>query len=100
MRAAIGVVLIGFSLYSLVRPKLRSMPRAGAVADAGAGLAAGLIGGATGLAGIVPTAWASLRGWASASMGVLAEASFRKLVLGLLLLAGIALAASWLPLKS
>jgi uncharacterized membrane protein YfcA len=63
MRAAIGVVLVAFSLNGLLRPKLRPMADAGTLADGAAGIASGIVGGATGLAGILPTIWASLRGW-------------------------------------
>ena len=144
MRAAVGVVLIAFSLYSLLRPKLMPMADAGPLADGAAGVASGIVGGATGLAGILPTIWASVRGWPKdeqravfqpvavaifagclvwlggtgsfdrASLllflaglpalfvgswlglrlyGRLDEAGFRKIVLGLLLLAGVALVA-------
>ena len=63
MRAVIGVVLIAFSLNALMRPKLPPMVKAAAVADGGAGVVSGVVGGATGLAGIVPTIWSGLRGW-------------------------------------
>ena len=33
------------------------------LADGGVGIAGGIVGGATGLAGIVPMIWSSLRGW-------------------------------------
>jgi len=36
---------------------------AGARADAGVGLLNGILGGATGLAGIIVTIWCGLRGW-------------------------------------
>jgi uncharacterized membrane protein YfcA len=144
MRAAIGVVLVAFSLYSLLRPKLRPIDKAGPLLDGGAGIASGIVGGATGLAGILPTIWAGLRGWTKDEQravfqpvavaifagclvwlggtrsfdrstlllflaglpalfagnwlglrlyGRLDEAGFRKVVLGLLLLAGAALVA-------
>ena len=144
MRAAIGVVLVAFSLYSLLRPKLRPIDKAGPLLDGGAGVASGIVGGATGLAGILPTIWAGLRGWTKDEQravfqpvavaifagclvwlggtgsfdrstlilflaglpalfagswlglrlyGRLDEAGFRKVVLGLLLLAGAALVA-------
>src|SRR5262245_32057638 len=63
MRAAVGVVLIAFSLNALLRPRLPPMTRAGALADGGAGVVSGVVGGATGFAGIVPTIWSGLRGW-------------------------------------
>jgi uncharacterized protein len=63
VRLGIGAVLIIFSLYSLIRPKLASAAEAGRLADGIVGVVNGLVGGATGLAGIVATVWCSLRGW-------------------------------------
>jgi uncharacterized membrane protein YfcA len=54
--------LILFSLYSLARPQLAPV-RAGKAADVAVGVVNGIIGGATGLAGIVVTIWCTLRGW-------------------------------------
>jgi uncharacterized membrane protein YfcA len=141
LRLAIGLLLILFSLYSLVRPKVAPIT-AGPAADGAVGLVNGIMGGATGLAGIVVTIWSTMRGWprdeqravfqpvgvaiflmtgawlGSAGMiggdtlrlfllglpallagtwvglklyGRLDEAGFRKVVLGLLLLSGLAL---------
>jgi uncharacterized membrane protein YfcA len=63
MRAMVGVFLIAFSLYNLVKPKVRSFADAGPLLDVSVGVASGIVGGATGLAGILPTIWTSLRGW-------------------------------------
>jgi len=63
MRIVVGVVLIAFSLYTLLRPTLPPMANASALADGSVGIASGVVGGATGLAGIIPTIWSSLRGW-------------------------------------
>lgn len=63
LRAAIGLLLIVFSLYNLARPALPSAKEAGRLADATAGLINGLVGGSTGLAGIVIVIWTNLRGW-------------------------------------
>jgi uncharacterized membrane protein YfcA len=63
LRAAVGAILVLFSLYSLWRPKLGSASGAGRLADGGIGIANGVIGGATGLAGIVAVVWCGLRGW-------------------------------------
>jgi hypothetical protein len=46
---AIGVVLVAFSLYSLIRPKLPSASGAGRVTDGMVGMINGALGGATGL---------------------------------------------------
>src|SRR5262249_24448499 len=63
LRVAIGILLILFSLYNLVRPTLPTTKEAGRMADAGAGFLNGLIGGSTGLAGIVVVIWSNVRGW-------------------------------------
>jgi uncharacterized membrane protein YfcA len=63
LRAGIGAILILFSLYNLLRPALPAAKDAGRVADAGIGLVNGVLGGATGLAGIVVVIWSGLRGW-------------------------------------
>jgi len=63
LRAGIGVVLIAYGLYALAAPRLPSVARAGRVADGGIGVASGVLGGATGLSGILPTIWCQLRAW-------------------------------------
>jgi len=62
LRLSVGIVLILFSVYSLMRPQLAPF-RAGKMADGTIGILNGIIGGATGLAGIVVTIWCTLRGW-------------------------------------
>ena len=63
LRFAIGVVLVAFSLYSLIRPKLPSASGAGRISDGMVGMINGALGGATGFAGIILTIWSTLRGW-------------------------------------
>jgi len=62
LRISIGIVLILFSLYNLIRPQLAPVTT-GKAADGAIGVHNGIIGGATGLAGIVVTIWCTLRGW-------------------------------------
>jgi uncharacterized membrane protein YfcA len=62
MRTCIGVALILFSIYSLLRPKLPAV-RGGPVADGAIGIVSGIFGGSTGLAGIPVIVWSSLRRW-------------------------------------
>ena len=62
MRAGVGALLIVYSTYGLARPAMKPIV-AGARADAGVGLLNGILGGATGLAGIIVTIWCGLRGW-------------------------------------
>jgi uncharacterized membrane protein YfcA len=63
LRMGVGAILVLFSLYNLVRPQLGSAARAGRVADGAVGIVNGVLGGATGLAGIAAVIWCSLRGW-------------------------------------
>ena len=118
VRVTVGAVLVLYSVYSLARPVMQPVKRGGAAADAGIGFLNGVLGGLTGLAGGVAifamsalwlgasgavstdTAWFFLFGlpallagtWAGLKLyGHLDEASFRKIVLFLLLISGIAL---------
>jgi uncharacterized membrane protein YfcA len=63
LRMAIGVLLMLFSLYNLARPKLPEVKGGGQAADAGVGFLNGLVGGSTGLAGILIVIWSNMRGW-------------------------------------
>jgi uncharacterized membrane protein YfcA len=62
IRVGVGVVLVLYAIHGLVRPALKPI-NAGAPADAGVGFLNGVLGGATGLAGILTTIWCGLRGW-------------------------------------
>src|SRR5215472_8230604 len=63
MRAGIGALLVLYSLYALLKPPIKPILAGGASADVGVGLLNGVIGGATGLAGIIVTIWCGLRCW-------------------------------------
>jgi uncharacterized membrane protein YfcA len=61
VRLSMGALLMVFSLYSLIRPALKPV-QGGAAREFSVGIANGLIGGLTGLGGIVITIWCQLRG--------------------------------------
>jgi len=63
LRVGTGIFLIVYALYGLLRPTLPQFTQSGAAADMGIGVANGILGGATGFAGIVVTIWSGLRGW-------------------------------------
>ena len=63
LRAGIGAFLMLYSIYGLMRPNLQPMTAGGAPADTGAGFLNGIVGGLTGLAGIVVVIWCGLRNW-------------------------------------
>src|SRR5262245_51367973 len=62
LQAGVGIFLVLYSIYSLARPTLAAMRAGGAPPD-GVGVLNGILGGATGLAGIVVVIWCGLRGW-------------------------------------
>ena len=63
VRMGVGIFLILYSLYAFFRPQLKPVTGGGAAADAGVGFLNGILGGITGLAGILVTIWSGLRGW-------------------------------------
>jgi uncharacterized membrane protein YfcA len=62
LRIGVGVLLVLYSIYGLAQPALKPV-QGGAAADIGIGFLNGLLGGLTGLAGVVVTIWCQLRGW-------------------------------------
>jgi uncharacterized protein len=61
LRIAIGLLVVLYSAYSLARPAFRPA-RCGVSADFAVGIVNGLVGGLTGLTGIIVTLWCQLRG--------------------------------------
>jgi uncharacterized membrane protein YfcA len=63
VKAGVGAFLVLYSLYALARPKMPPVTAGGMAADVGIGFLNGMLGGITGLAGILVTIWCGLRGW-------------------------------------
>ena len=63
MRMGVGLFLVLYSLYALFRPAIPPVKTVSPVVDAGVGFLNGVLGGITGLAGILVTIWCGLRGW-------------------------------------
>jgi uncharacterized protein len=61
LRTGVGVLLVLYGTYSLTRQALMSV-QFGVQADVGIGFLNGLLGGLTGLTGIIVTIWCQLRG--------------------------------------
>jgi uncharacterized protein len=61
IRFGIGVLLLAYSLYSLIKPAFKP-PKANLPADLGVGVINGLISGLTGLGGVAVTVWCQMRG--------------------------------------
>lgn len=62
LRIGVGVLLVLYSIYSLAKPALKPV-QGGVPTDLGIGFFNGLLGGLTGLGGIIVTVWVQLRGW-------------------------------------
>ena len=63
IRIGVGLFIIAFSLYNLLKPKMPEFAGERPVTDGGIGVLSGVLSGATGLATILPAIWSSLRGW-------------------------------------
>ena len=62
LRLGVGVLLIAYSSYGLLRPRVKDVP-ANVPVELGIGLLNGLLTGMTGLAGVFVTLWCGMRGW-------------------------------------
>ena len=62
LRFGVGLLLVLFATYSLARPPIKPM-KIGTPADVAIGISNGLLGGLTGLGGIISTISCQWRGW-------------------------------------
>jgi uncharacterized protein len=62
IRSGVGALLLAYAVYGLVQPAIKPVPPNRYV-DVGVGFVNGLLGGLTGLAGIVLVVWCQLRAW-------------------------------------
>ena len=68
LRIGIGVLLVVYGGYFGARRALPRFERRTPVADGAVGLAGGVLGGAAGLSGALPTIWLSMRPWPKAEI--------------------------------
>ena len=61
----VGVVLLQWARPGELRAGVGVLLEAPALADGGIGFLGGVLGGSTGLGGILPTVWCGVRGWTS-----------------------------------
>ena len=61
-KLSVGILLLVFPV-ALYFNKPMTLSFGGRVADAAIGFAGGILGGLAGLSGVLPTLWASVRGW-------------------------------------
>lgn len=65
-RAAVGLFLVCYCAFTLMSRRLPVVDRGGRPADGAVGFAGGILGGAAGLSGALPTVWCGLKGWGKA----------------------------------
>ncbi|MBX6424319.1 MAG: sulfite exporter TauE/SafE family protein [Variibacter sp.] len=63
LKLSLGLFLVLFGLYALMRPRLPYVGGGGRAADAAVGFVSGIMGGIGGYSGVLPTIWTQLRGW-------------------------------------
>jgi uncharacterized membrane protein YfcA len=63
-KLGVGCFLVAYSTYVLARRGQISCAWGGKVADGVVGFGGGILGGLTGLSGVIPVIWTDVRGWA------------------------------------
>ena len=62
-KLGLGFVLVAYPAYVLARRRPIASPWGGAFADGVVGFGGGVLGGLTGLSGVLPVVWTDVRGW-------------------------------------
>ncbi len=88
LRVGVGILLVIYSLYGLARPAVSV--RSATAVDVGVGVLNGLLGGLTGLAGIVVTVWCQLQGWPKDRQRIV----FQPVLFAAFAMSGVALTAA------
>ncbi len=88
LRLGVGILLVAYSLYGLLRPALKPLPTH-VPGELMLGLFNGMLGGLTGLSGILVTIWCSMRGWSKEEQ----RAVYQPVLFASAIMTGIALVA-------
>jgi hypothetical protein len=62
-KLGLGFVLFAYPAYVLARRRPLASPWGGTIADGVVGFGGGLLGGLTGMSGVLPVVWTDVRGW-------------------------------------
>jgi uncharacterized membrane protein YfcA len=90
VRCGIGVLLVLYSAYALARPALAPIRGPHTAVDFGVGFLNGVLGGMTGLTGVIITVWSGLRGWPKDEQ----RAIFQPVIMAMFLMTALWLGAS------
>ena len=63
LKVLVGFVLVTYALYNLTHRRINIPRWGGERANTAVGALGGILGGAAGLAGVLPTVWCGMRGW-------------------------------------
>lgn len=85
-KLAVGVILVAYCSFMLLAAGRIRVKSGGRGAEAAIGLAGGVLGGLAALSGVLPTVWASLKGWPKGERRALFQA-FNMTVLTAMLVA-------------
>lgn len=88
-KLATGLMVVAFALTLLVAAGRMAVPRGGTASEVSVGFFSGILGGLAGLAGVLPTAWTALGGWAKEERRGTMQ-GFNMTVLGAMLAASLA----------
>lgn len=92
LRIGVAFLLIVFSLYNLTRSKFTEIKGLARVGDGAVGILNGVLAGSTGLGGIAPVIWTTLRGWSrDQQRGVHQPTAFATFVMSIAALGGLGL---------
>ncbi len=90
VRRGIGALLVLYSTYALARPAVAPIRGPHTPMDLAAGFLNGVLGGMTGLTGVIITVWCGLRGWPKDEQ----RAVFQPVIMAMFLMTGLWLGAS------
>ena len=89
LRLTVGVLLVLYSVYGLARPVFKPV-QGGTAVETGVGFLNGVLGGLTGLAGIIVVIWCQLRNWPKDVQRTV----FQPVVLAALLMSAVSLSVA------
>lgn len=83
-KLSVGVVLVGYTSFLLLKPARSPLTWGGRGADMAVGLGGGILGGLAGLSGPLPTIWAEIKGYAKNDRRILFQ-TFNLTILSVML---------------